>query len=882
MARRPVACFSVLPALLLLPLLLPVPAACSTTGIIAGVVTTEEGEPLIGASVMVEGTGLGAITDSNGEYSIAGLPPGSYSVTARMVGRATSRAEGVMVEAGLMTRMDLSLGVDPSGHTEIIVMESRRNILQDVPSTVHVIDLTDPRTISAGGIVDVVADQPGVVSHGGELHVRGGRAGEVDYLLDGVSLRSPMDTGFDVELPLAAVSSASMMTGGLGVEYGNAMSGVVNLVGEEGGEELEGSLLLRHGSMTVSGTDRGEMAYMEESDEVSCRDGLTSVEGSVSGPEPLTRYILPALGLELPGTVRVSAAGRIGISGRDTTDTRGHWENGWRGDVSGMGKVTWRPVPRTSLSLGALGSHRESGWNEWAWSRYHRPAYLEVGPVLGRSQDLALPVRFGETTGLIANVTQLLGSETTLKLTLGGLRFQEWHRVRDPEGGWIGEDVNPVFWLTQYAPEDRLSDDEGFYHTGVHPNVWLDSKATVGTAMLDLDASPGTRLRYKLGGAFTYYDLYRLNVYALSRGQVYLSQWEAWPHAVAGYAQGSYRFPGGVIATAGVRADVFDANTTFFSGEEGAETEVEPKWQVSPRLGFSVPFSERSVFFATFGHYFQMPPLYSLFLQTSFNFAEERVVLGNPDLGPESTQLVEVGVRHYIDRLTEFSLSAYYKDITGLVSTEEHYEGTYYVFTNDDSHGMARGIELDLTRRAGSNISGSLSYSLSVAKGRYSSMLERYNYGQQGVVYFSSEENYLDWDQTHTLGADLRLSLLAGEGPSLAGLRPLERTTLGLSWDYGSGVPYTLPPQSGELVETNTERYPANMQTDLTLTRRQPVGPVELELMLGVYNLFGRRNVVEIYDSALFHATGDPTGQMGNPSAWSPARHFLLTLGVRW
>jgi len=49
-----------------------------------------------------------------------------------------------------------------------------------------------------------------------------------------------------------------------------------------------------------------------------------------------------------------------------------------------------------------------------------------------------------------------------------------------------------------------------------------------------------------------------------------------------------------------------------------------------------------------------------------------------------------------------------------------------------------------------------------------------------------------------------------------------------------------------------------------------------------VFNLFNRKNVVEIYDTALFHQTGDPTGELGNPRAWSPARHFLLTAEVRW
>jgi len=116
----------------------------------------------------------------------------------------------------------------------------------------------------------------------------------------------------------------------------------------------------------------------------------------------------------------------------------------------------------------------------------------------------------------------------------------------------------------------------------------------------------------------------------------------------------------------------------------------------------------------------------------------------------------------------------------------------------------------------------------------------------------------------------------------VAGLHPLENTRLGISWNYGSGMPYTLPPVEAELIETNTERYPFSMQTDVVLSRMFSIGPTELNLVLGVFNLFNRRNVVHIYDTSLFHTSGDPGGPEGNPRAWSPARHFILSAGISW
>jgi len=867
---------------LLLMLAFPSSIFADTTGIVGGVVLDEDGNPYIGATVMIEGTSLGSMTDSNGEYVIAGITPGSYTVKASMVGRSTNRIENVQVVADQLSRVDFTLSIDPTGQTVITVLETRSQILQDIPATLHLMDFTEIRTQTSMNIIDIISSQPGVVSSHGELHIRGGRTGEVDFLLDGMSIRSPIDNNFNLDLPLGAISNASLMTGGLGAEYGNSMSGVVNLIGKEGGDSYHGSLTLRQGDITTASYESGEHPFIEKTDVESCRTGLTGIEGSVSGPEPITELLLPAIGIRIPGEVRLSLSGQLSSSGMDTLDTRNMWENSWQTDLSGVAKLTYRPLNRTSFALTFLGSHKETGWNEWAWSRFHLPAYIDDTAYLGRSQDYALPIRFSETVGFTFNVTQLLGSETCLKFTAGIMKFQDWNRVRLQGGGYLGENTYPIYWLTQYAAEERIADSIGFYHTGVHPNVWYDSKSTVSSLLIGFDSNPNPRTRIKAGIEASYYDLYQYNVYSEGYRNTFISQWDAYPYSGAAYLQGSYRFSGGVITTAGVRADMFDANTSVFDIETGNTVRVDQKWHFSPRVGFSVPFSESSIFYSTYGHHFQKPSMNCLFLETTHNLADNRIVAGNPNLDPEMTQIFEIGIRHFIDRFTEFSLAAYYKDITGLVNTEDHGEGTYYIFTNDDSHGRVRGLEVTLNRSASQNISGQISYALSVAKGKYSSILEKYNYSQAGVIYISNEDNYLDWDQTHTISAAIEARSFESEGPELGGVHPFENTILGISWMFGSGMPYTLPPSEGELYETNTERYPFSMQTDVTLSRMFSIGPVELDLVLGVFNLFNRKNVVNIYDTSLFHAERDPGGAEGNPRSWSPARHFMISAGVSW
>ncbi len=867
---------------LLLLFLFPYTVVASSSGIIAGLVEDESGNPLVGATVIIEGTTFGAMTTSTGEYVIAGLSPGHYTVMARMVGRATSKVEMVLVEADNLSRVDFKLEQDATGSTVILVTQSRTTILRDVPATAFQLDLSEMRTMTKSTIVDMIAAQPGVVQQNGELHVRGGRAGEVDYVLDGISLRSPMDNRFNFDIPVSAVSNATLLTGGLSIEYGNTLSGIVDLIGKEGGDAFRGTISGRMGDASSTMISSGEQVFTESIDIDLSRQDIRSGAITLSGPEPLTENLLPLIGVNIPGEVTISASGQFSSSGEDNLDTRDNWSYNWMNDGSGMVKLTYKPIARTVYSLNAVGSYREHGWNQWAWSKYG-----EVGIVDGYlfppgSQDYALPVLFSETGGLILNVSHLIGDKTSLKITLGTVKFQNWNRICDIDGGFIGDGTNPIFWMTQYSPPQLFESQQGFFYDGVHQNVWHDSKATVSTGMIGIDMNPNPRTRLKFGVSGKYFDLYQYNAYFVSPGNAYLSLWNAYPYSLATYAQASYRFTGGAITTAGVRADYFNANTSVFDLETGGGVAVQAKLHISPRFSFSVPFSERSIFFTTLGHYFQMPPMNSLYLQTSYNMGAELVIAGNPDLDPELTQLFEVGIRQEVDDFTDLAISFYNKDITGLVSTANQNESTSYVFTNDDSHGNVRGLETSLSRMSGNNLSGQIFYTFSIARGRYSSMLEKYNFAQFGVVYESKEENYLDWDQSHQAGTTIEYAFFSSEGPGIAGVYPLENTSASISWKYGSGTPYSLPVNESELYVTNSERRPFTMQTDLTVSRVLFPGFGKVKLIAGVFNIFNRRNISHIYDTGLFHSSGDPTGEMENPRAWSSARQFLFSAVMSW
>ena len=80
------------------------------TGKISGKVAHQEtGEALPASNVIIIGTSRGAATDTNGLYTIPNVPPGSYSMQARMMGYKSITFIDVIVAADSTTTIDFQL-----------------------------------------------------------------------------------------------------------------------------------------------------------------------------------------------------------------------------------------------------------------------------------------------------------------------------------------------------------------------------------------------------------------------------------------------------------------------------------------------------------------------------------------------------------------------------------------------------------------------------------------------------------------------------------------------------------------------------------------------------------------------------------------------------
>ena len=218
---------------LLVCLCMPLWLYAGITGKIAGVVKdAENGQPLPGANVVIEGTQMGAAADMEGNYFILNVPPGTYQVKATMMGYKTVIQTSVVVRIDRTTVVDFTMEatvLDVGG--EVTVVAERELVRKDIAYTQTNLSSEAIEQIPATfRLDDVLISQVGVSQNRHGLVIRRSENTEIGYWIDGVSTRDErLDRDF-TRLSKTAVAEVQLMTGTFGAEYGNARAGIVNVV----------------------------------------------------------------------------------------------------------------------------------------------------------------------------------------------------------------------------------------------------------------------------------------------------------------------------------------------------------------------------------------------------------------------------------------------------------------------------------------------------------------------------------------------------------------------------------------------------------------------------------------------------------------------------
>ncbi len=827
----------------------------ATTGKITGKITDEAaGEPLPFVNVIIVGTNFGAASDLNGEFFILNVPPGKYTLRIQSIGYQTKVINNVTVSIDLTTRVDVSLPEASIELGEIVVEAEAGGIKKDVTSSQALVSSDKIETLPVAELDDVLQLQAGVTKGaGGEFHIRGGRAEEITYKVNGISITDSYDNSRGIEIDNTSVQELQVISGTFNAEHGNALSGIINTVTKEGGSQYHGDIKLYTADYL---SDHTEIFPNTDS-----WNPTYNYQASLSGPVPF-----------MGSVVKFFVNSRYNyddgwLYGKRVFNTDGSEGDGeyvpmnWSERWMGIGNLSIFASKYFKFNLEALYSDNEySDYN-------HAFKYNPDGDVNKFSKSLSSTFTFTHTFSST--------SFYTVKASYFNRTFKEYLYESASDSRYMHPDsLNAV----SYA---FISAGTNLHHFN------RETEAFQGKFDFTSQVSSKHMLKFGFEARVDYldYDDFSLEPKRIDNIQVEPFEsaiplesslnrelYTAEPIMASAYIQDKIEYES-VIINIGLRFDYFDSRGQILVDEsdpniyaplrEGLDDlsysekesyfykDVDAKYKIAPRFGIAYPVSETGVLHFSYGQFFQIPTYRNLFDRSTYKvptIGSTGSVYGNPDLKPQTTNMYEIGFRQELfdDYLVDVTM--FYRDIRDYVSTSPAIQTmnsvVYYKYINRD-YANVKGVTFNFNKSFTDNFSFDVNYTLQFSEGISSTPEADFN-----AANSNSEPTYylipLDWDQRHLLNANL---YVGGEnwGTSLIGR-------------YGTGLPYTptITQSTADRGLTsgfsqNTRRKPGQFSLDFRIFKSFELMGARFTGYLKVFNLLDNKIVVDVFSD-----TGKP------------------------
>jgi outer membrane receptor protein involved in Fe transport len=865
---------------------LPTLLFSGTTGKIVGTVhDTKTSEPLIGVNIFITGTSLGATTDLDGSYFILNLPPGTYNLEAQYIGYSTVKIQEVKVNVDLTTKMDFSMQeavVELA--EEIVVVAQRSLVVKDLTATTATIDASEIQALPITEISEALALKAGYV----DGHVRGGRSGEVAYWIDGMPVTDMYDGGQVVEVNKDMVEQLQFISGAFNAEYGQAMSGIVNITTKEpSGGKFGGNLSLYLGGHYSS---HDNIFYNINNFDPT---DIYNVDGGIYGsiiPNKLSYYV-NARYIYFDGWYYgkrefnpnnisyTDSAGNYILSRDESGKGDGDYvPMNWNRKLYWQGKLIYNITPMVKLTYSFISD--DVNYEDYtADDNKGRNYKLNPDGNLNR-------FRAGYTH--LLKLTQALSNSTFFDIGISYFDKSYKHYVYEDkyDPRYVHPRINELQQLYSFK-------------TGGTDNQYFSRQTKTALLKFDFTSQLDKRHLVKIGLEGRKHNVSldditlrplggdELNLatdspymqpYVPDISSPYHSSYEHNPVELSAYLQDKMEFSD-IIVNLGVRIDYFQPDGVILTDpsdpdvynpirpqnryqdlngnglEDPGESytleqrqafwykNAKSKTKASPRLGVSFPVTETGVVHFSYGHFFQIPNFDFLYRNPQFKLGtgtdQNQGLIGNADLRPEQTISGEIGFQQQIASDMVLDMTVYFRDIRDLTGTRaeaiEIFGGsaTYSKLINSD-FGFVRGIILSFKNRYKFGINYSVDYTFQVAKGTASDVEQARN-ALIGGDLPEVQLVPLNWDQRHTLNATL--SYVAD--------------SWGLSFisNLGSGLPYS--PRKTEDVSSlreNSQNKPVNWNIDMRLNKEFTLYKQKFSVFLRVFNLLDRLNQLNVYD----------------------------------
>ncbi|MFZ5515580.1 MAG: TonB-dependent receptor [Candidatus Zhuqueibacterota bacterium] len=892
-----------------------------TKGTIRGqVLDAETKTGLPSVNVLVQGTYSGAATDMDGNFTIPNVSPGDFTLQFSMIGYTMVQKTGVKVVAGEVTQVvvELTSTVLALGQ-EVMVIGEKPLFNIDETSSRRTLTSSEIEKTTLKSVKDIVAAQVGVIKTDDEIHIRGGRTYENAFLLDGISVQDPLSgTGFGLRLSTDAIEEVEIITGGFNAEYGQAMSGIVDVKTKEGSEVYHASISYKRDNIGVFDKDTPIIGSLSKDSPYSFNTDV--VELSLYGPEPLTRTILPSLGLKIPGSLYFFTNAYMYISDDFTKVTADQlYSSTFHGETfaprqmnnwSGMAKITWRIDPSHKL----IASYNQSVTiNQNTQSLQTNLEYVPPGPGYPYEYEKNLD-NFNTFTHLnnqfSLHWTQTVSNKTFFEIKLSryfanlrsDLRGQHWTTYQEPK------DIvtQPIqYYFSPDSTAIYVIPGDGFWDYG-NSDTWHDHYVEDYTLKFDISSHRSERHKMKAGIEMNYREMQLIDIYRPWFGELGLNNdiYKVHPNFGAAYIQDNITFRG-LIANLGLRFDywfpgeyvddavkdpevitISDATRQAYTDETYSLFGHRWKGRLSPRIGVSHPITDNQMLFFSYGHFSKMPRPQFVYAKLGRYSAKSTFQkFGNPNLNPETTVAYELGLKHKFTENDVFTVTTYYRDIFDYVTTVSfrgsgRLAGRSFITYMNLDYSRSRGVEIEYKKRAGRYFTGSFSFSYSIATGKSSNPDDALLVAQGSLEEKPITENFLIWDRPIQGAASFNLFMPKENTPAFYGWKIPGNWNFNLRVTLQSGKRYTPYYFTGSYLESSTDLRPEYrsdvdnpyseiadywMWADLNLEKYYKIARLNVIFSIEVLNVFNRKNSNIINPvTGQAYEYGDPT-----PNSWN-------------
>jgi len=873
------------------------------TGKIRGTITdAETGKVLMGANVMLEGTTLGAATDENGEYLILNVPVGKYNVIATYMGYQKVTIEEVIISSGLTTYRDISMPKVVLDGQEVVIIAERPLVDKNATNDIKVIRSEDLEAMPIRGYANVVAAQVGAVNTGGNLYVRGGRADEVAYYIDGVLMNNPYDNTRTGSVGDNALEEISYQPGGMNAEFGSFNAGVVSTVTKTGAADFTVSAEAindRFLDFNEKKFGLGTYSYGYELYNISTGGPVPFTDSKLkfytdveyrfrrdrnptwapyvepdvfhkdldallaAGPKPVYKYgpkpgnsdlqwnatgnlsyTLKNLKFKLGGLYYTN--NYFNYNHTDAPFNSEHMARGKRDVYTGYLKTTWVVNRDAFVELNA--NYYKTFWeagDPQIWTDFKDWANPSVIP--NSTAWGVLPPSKTELAGFstYGQPITVFNRQNMNRFTIKGDGTWQANKVHELKGGFEARLHTVRFYNIGYRISNALHQKELEGATSAedialaYRSAYADNAGYDITGVNTVNSGDDAPRKPKI------YSFYLQDKLELKDMVVNLGL--RVDHINTD--QKTLKDPENIVLTGGLIDDNnFDAVPTYT--------------EINPRLGLAFPVTDRTVFHLEYGKFTQAASFDNTYITWHVLAANlnqgNYTTSANPNLKPKKTTSYEVGFEQQIGENASLDITAFYKEIRDeifLLNLTNALPTPYTTFVNGD-FGNVKGFSFDFHLRRTHRVMANLSYTLQWANGTGSDPNTQYQIAWQNPEERPTFVAPLDYDQRHTATLNLDFRTLSDDGPEIYGMHPVGNMGLNAWFTYGSGFAYTPEIPVGLFSNSN---YPAaginsaywapSSSFNFRLDKKINAGPVVLTPYVWVINAFNSEIIEDVYNS---------------------------------